>query len=194
MTLSPHDDYLRLLVIWPAVQQYQDLATKHGIDDVFQDNGGKLLQVLLLLGLKIIPGREGNDAVDASGREYELKSVNIELTHGFSTHHHMNPVIIAKYRQVPWVFAVYRDIALQTVYLLEPADLEFYFTKWEQKWHADGGKDINNPKIPIRYVMAQGKMIHGTVPDLSVKRKKVVTNKRKVKTPPDAGGFEPDEV
>ncbi|PWV60082.1 hypothetical protein [Plasticicumulans acidivorans] len=80
MTLSPHDDYQRLLEIWPAVQEYQALATKHGIDDVFQDNGGKLLQVLLLLGLKIIPGREGNDAVDASGREYELKSVNIELT------------------------------------------------------------------------------------------------------------------
>ncbi|MDO5653984.1 MAG: restriction endonuclease [Brachymonas sp.] len=194
MTLTPHDDYQRLIKIWPAVQEYQALATKHGIDDVFQDNGGKLLQVLLLLDLKIIPGREGNDAVDASGREYELKSINIELTHGFSTHHHMNPVIIAKYRQVPWVFAVYRDIALQTVYLLEPTDLEFYFTKWEQKWYTDGGKDINNPKIPIKYVMAHGKMIHGEIPNLSVKRKKTVTNKRKPKTPPDAGGFEPDEV
>lgn len=194
MTLSPHDDYQRLLEIWPAVQEYQALAAKHGIDDVFQDNGGKLLQVLLLLGLKIIPGREGNDAVDASGREYELKSVNIELTHGFSTHHHMNPTIIAKYRKVPWVFAVYRDIALETVYLLEPEDLEFYFTKWEQKWHDDGGKDINNPKIPIKYVMEHGKLVHGTVPDLSIKRKKAVTSKRKPKTPPDAAGFGPDEV
>ena len=192
MTLSPHDDYQRLLEIWPAIQEYQALATKHGIYDVFQDNGGKLLQILLLLGLKIIPGREGNDAVDASGREYELKSINIELTRGFSTHHHMNPTIIAKYRKVPWVFAVYRDIALETVYLLEPEDLEFYFTKWEQKWHDDGGKDINNPKIPIKYVMEHGKLIHGTAPDLSIKRKKAVTNKRKL--PPDAAGFGPDEV
>lgn len=186
MKLTPHDDYQHLLEIWPAVQEYQALATRHGIDDVFQDNGGKLLQILLLLGLKIIPGREGNDAVDASGREYELKSVNIELTQGFSTHHHMNPVIIAKYRQVPWVFAVYRDIALQTVYLLEPADLEAYFTKWEQKWHADGGKDINNPKIPIKYVMTHGQMIHGTTPALSITRKP--------KNPSDAGGVEPDSV
>jgi hypothetical protein len=194
VTLKPHDDYQCLVELWPAVQQYQDLATKHGIDDIFQDNGGKLLQVLLLLGLKILPGREGNDAVDSSGREYELKSVNIELTHGFSTHHHMNPVIIAKYRQVPWVFAVYRDIALQTVYLLEPADLEPYFTKWEQKWHANGGKDINNPKIPIKYVMDHGTMIYGTAPDLSIMRKKGVSNKRKAKAPPDATGFKPDEV
>ena len=192
--LTPHSDYRRLLEIWPAIQQYQNLATKHGIDDIFQDNGGKLLQVLLLLNLKILPGREGNDAVDASGREYELKSVNIELTHGFSTHHHMNPIIIAKYRQVPWVFAVYRDIALQTVYLLEPTDLEFYFAKWEQKWRADGGKDINNPKIPIKYVIEHGKLIHGTAPDLSIKRKKVVHNQRKAKMPQDKIGFDPDRV
>lgn len=53
------------------------------------------MQVLLILNLKIIAGREGNDAVDGLGQEYELKSVNIELTKSFSTHHHMNPVIIA---------------------------------------------------------------------------------------------------
>ena len=29
---------------------------------------------------------------------------------------------------------------------------------------------------------------------MSIKRKKVVTNKRKAKTPPDAAGFEPNEV
>lgn len=167
MNLTPNDDYQRLLEIWPAVMKYQELATKHGIDDIFQDNGGKLLQVLLLLGLKIIPGREGNDAVDAMGREYELKSINIELTKGFSTHHHMNPVIIAKYRQVPWIFAVYRHIALQAVYLLEPKDLEFYFAKWEQKWHADGGKDINNPKIPVVYVLKNGKLLHGQQPAIT---------------------------
>nr|MDQ2696457.1 XRE family transcriptional regulator [Pseudomonadota bacterium] len=136
----------------------------------FQDNGGKLLQVLLLMNLTILPGREGNDAVDAYGREYELKSVNIELTKGFSTHHHMNPSIIKKYRQVPWIFAIYRHIALQAVYLLEPEDLEFFFSKWEEKWHADGGKDINNPKIPVPYVMTRGRLLHGTTPVFQTRR------------------------
>lgn len=171
MKLKPHKDYARLLEIWPALQEYQALATKHGIDDVFQDNGGKLLQVLLLLGLRILPGREGNDAVDSRGREYELKSVNIELTKGFSTHHHMNPTIIAKYRQVPWVFAIYRHISLQAVYLLEPTDLDFYFSKWEEKWRADGEKDINNPKIPVVYVIENGKLIHGEQPVLGTRRR-----------------------
>lgn len=193
MKLKSHADYQQLIDVWPSVQKYQELAKKHGIDDVFQDNGGKLLQVLLLLGLKIIPGREGNDAVDDSGQEYELKSVNIELTHGFSTHHHMNPTIIAKYRQVPWIFAVYRDIELQTVYLLKPADMELYFSLWESKWHADGGKDINNPKVPIKYVMATGTMIYGATPDLTIKRKRIAVRRRKPRTPPDAAGFEPDK-
>lgn len=162
MNWNSHADIERLQILWPQIQAYQDLAAKHGIDDIFQDNGGKLLQVLLMLGLRIVPGREGNDAIDARGQEYELKSVNIELTGGFSTHHHMNPDIIAKYRQVPWVFAVYRNINIQCIYLLPPDRLEFYFSKWEDKWHRDGGKDINNPKIPVAYVAHHGDLIYGT--------------------------------
>ena len=41
--------------LWPAIRRYQELAARHGIDDIFQDNGGKILQVLLLLGLTNIP-------------------------------------------------------------------------------------------------------------------------------------------
>ena len=96
--------------IYPSILKLQQLAEKHGINDIFQDNGGKLLQVLLLTGLEVLPGREGNDAKDAQGNEYELKSVNILLTKSFSTHHHMNPIIIEKYRQVDWIFAVYEGI------------------------------------------------------------------------------------
>jgi hypothetical protein len=99
----------------------------------------------------------------------------------------MNPTIIAKYRQVPWVFALYRHITLQAVYLLIPANLEFYFRKWGEKWHADGRKDINNPKIPVKYVMENGQLVYGQPPDLS-------TGRRVQPTPPDAAGFEPDEA
>jgi hypothetical protein len=169
--LKSHDDFTKLTTLWPAVQEYQKLACDHGIDDIFQDNGGKILQVLLLLDMKIIPGREGNDAVDATGQEFELKSVNIELTKGFSTHHHMNPVIIAKYRKVPWVFAIYRHITLESVYRLEPSDMEHWYKKWEEKWHADGSKDINNPKIPVTYVAERGRLLYGTPPQIASRRR-----------------------
>ena len=66
----------KLNQLFPFVQAYQKLAESHGINDIFQDNGGKLLQVLLITGLEVIAGREGNDAVDKEGKEYELKSVN----------------------------------------------------------------------------------------------------------------------
>lgn len=151
-----HPDFEELQILWPAIVEYQVLATKHGIADIFQDNGGKLLQVLLILNLTILAGREGNDAIDARGQEYELKSVNIELTKSFSTHHHMNPVIIAKYRKVPWVFAIYRHIELQEIYHVTAAQLEPYFSRWEKKWHDSGGRDINNPKIPVTFVMTYG--------------------------------------
>ena len=151
-----HADKKKLDRIWPSIVEYQKLASKHGIDDIFQDNGGKILQVLLITGLRRVMGREGNDAVDDDGQEYELKSVNIALTKSFSTHHHMNPTIIAKYRKVPWIFAVYRGIELLEIYRLEPSDMEPWYRKWEDKWHADGGKDINNPKVPLSYVREHG--------------------------------------
>jgi hypothetical protein len=158
--MTPHPDSARLLELFPAIRRYQDLATKHGINDIFQDNGGKILQVLLLVGLRVLPGREGNDAVDAAGNEYELKSVNIQLTRSFSTHHHMNPTIIAKYRKVDWIFAVYESIELKRIYRMTPANLEPYYRRWETKWHEDGNRDINNPKVPLTFVEENGELLY----------------------------------
>ncbi|MCB9379406.1 MAG: restriction endonuclease [Acidimicrobiaceae bacterium] len=154
---KPTAEELRRLL--PCIREYQKLAETEGIKDIFQDNGGKLLQVLILLGLDNLPDREGNDARDESGREYELKSLNRKLVKGFSTHHHLNPTIIEKYRSVDWIFAVYDDIELVEVYLLTPDQLEPLFKTWETKWHEDGSKDINNPKIPLTFVTAQGRRV-----------------------------------
>lgn len=157
--MKSHPDRVLMEALLPQIRLYQELATKHGIRDIFQDNGGKLLQVLLLTGLKVIPDREGNDAVDENGREYEFKSVNVLLTKSFSTHHHLNPTIIAKYRAVDWIFAVYEGIELKAVYLMLAASLEPYFLKWETQWIETGGRDINNPKIPLKFVIEHGQLI-----------------------------------
>lgn len=162
---KPHPDRARLETLFPHIREYQRLATEHGINDIFQDNGGKLLQLLLVTGLRISPGREGNDAVDAEGNEYELKTVNVLLTSSFSTHHHCNPTIVAKYRKVDWYFAIYRGIELQEIYRMSPDQLETYFSRWEKKWHEDG-KDINNPKIPVSFVRKNGYLVHSAVPEL----------------------------
>ena len=158
--MTPHPDKIILDNLFPYIQRYQELALKHGINDIFQDNGGKILQVLLVTGLEVLSGREGNDAKDADGNEYELKSVNIALTKSFSTHHHINPRIIAKYRQVDWIFAIYNEINLVSIYKLKPHDLECFYIKWSDKWHESGGKDINNPKISVKYVMQHGELLY----------------------------------
>ncbi|MCE3002135.1 MAG: hypothetical protein LW860_05450 [Xanthomonadaceae bacterium] len=167
MAFAPHRDFATLRRLWPAVERYQKLALKHGISDIFQDNGGKQLQLILLLGLVVLPGREGNDARTAGGQELELKTVNLDLQNQFTTHHHLNPTILAKYRQVPWVFGFYRGITLKAVYLLQAEQIEPYFADWEAKWHERGGKDINNPKIPSKFVLAHGELLWGEPPDLT---------------------------
>jgi hypothetical protein len=162
--VKPHKDKTKLDELFPHVKRYQDLAETHGIKDIFQDNGGKLLQVILHLGLTVLPGREGNDARDQDGREYEMKSVNIELQRQITTHHHLNPAILKKYREVDWIIAVYKNIELISIYSMTPQQLEPLFSKWENKWHADGGKDINNPKIPLDFIMKNGTLLFGIEP------------------------------
>lgn len=102
------------LTLHKPVQSQPDVPVKVWLD-IFQDNGGKVLQVLILLGLKILPGREGNDAIDAEGNEYELKTIKRSLNKnaGVTTHHHLNRYILAKYRAVKaWYIAIYEGIEL----------------------------------------------------------------------------------
>ncbi|HUK30150.1 MAG TPA: hypothetical protein VLV89_03490 [Candidatus Acidoferrum sp.] len=180
--MRAHPDWELMQKLFEHIREYQSLANRHGIADIFQDNGGKLLQVILLLGLKVLPGREGNDAVDESGKEYELKSVNTDLTKSFSTHHHINPTIIEKYRKVDWIFAVYCGIELQAIYLVTPNDLASFYDGWTAKWRESGGKDINNPKIPLAFVIEKGKLLYGAPP-----------TPRAVHGPPKEAGKEPPE-
>lgn len=161
--MRPHADVRLLKKLFPAVREYQKLAMKHGIPDIFQDNGGKILQVSLILGLQVLPSREGNDAVDDKKREYELKTVNLLRTDQFTTHHHLNPVIIEKYRKVDWIFATYEAIELKEIFLLKPEAMEYWYAKWSDKWKADGNKDINNPKIPLSYVRKHGQQLYSSV-------------------------------
>ena len=161
--MKAHADAKRLKALFPAVREYQKLAMKHGIPDIFQDNGGKILQVCLVLGLTVLTAREGNDAIDARGNEYELKTVNLLRTDQFTTHHHLNPVIIEKYRKVDWIFATYEAIELKEIFLLKPAAMEFWYKRWGAKWIADGNKDINNPKVPLSYVRKHGTLLYSSV-------------------------------
>ena len=153
-----HRDKEVLDKIFPHLRLLQVLATKHGIPDIFQDNGGKYLQLALVTGLTMLKSREGNDAVDETGRQYEIKTLNVERVTSFTTHHHLNPTIIAKYRKVDWIFAVYRGIELEAVYYMPVQRLKPFFAAWEAKWNSNQ-KDINNPKIPLKFVVEHGHKI-----------------------------------
>lgn len=157
----------KLNELFPYIREYQKLASEAcNIQDIFQDNGGKLLQMLLITGLtNLDESREGNDAIDKNGVEYELKSVNVKLTKSFSTNHHLNHKILSKYRKADWAFAVYEDIELKEIYVMTPEMLEPYFRKWEDVINEELEKDekykgINNPKIPLAFVSANGICIY----------------------------------
>ncbi|MDY7014003.1 MAG: helix-turn-helix domain-containing protein [Cyanobacteriota bacterium] len=153
-------DLKRLRDAVESLKEMQQLAREYGIRDIFQDNGGKTLQLLILLGLRISPGREGNDAIDADGNEYELKTINIagRKNPGITTHHHLNPVILEKYRRVnAWYIGIYEDITLIKIYKLSLFLLEPIFQEWERKLQTR--ESLNNPKIPMK-VVKRGEVVY----------------------------------
>jgi Restriction endonuclease PvuII len=86
--------------------------------------------------------------------------VNIKLTTSFSTHHHLNLIILEKYRKVAaWFFACYEHIEIKHIYKLTPRQLEPLFQKWERQWNTRK-RDINNPKIPLSFVVANGELVY----------------------------------
>lgn len=174
--MNKEEKLKKLNDLFKYIREYQQCAEEwYGINDIFQDNGGKLFQVLLITQLQnITESREGNDARDENGNEYELKSLNINLTKSFSTNHHINRHIIEKYRKVDWIFAVYEGIELIEIYQLKPGNLEVFYRLWEEKLDRDLAEaiknndsqetidriHINNPKIPLKYVRENGILLY----------------------------------
>ena len=152
-----------IINLWKDIEKLANLAKENDIDDIFQDNGAKILQQLVLMDMKNIPGREGNDAIDRFGMEWELKSANVALVSGFSTHHHLNLDILNKYKKVPWSFALYENSSLMEIYVLDPRDMKAMYDKWQNKLLGRNGEKkmshINNPKIPIKFVKEKGRRV-----------------------------------
>lgn len=150
--------------LWENLHDLAELAKGYGIEDIFQDNGAKILQQLIYLNMEVLPGREGNDCVSLSGTEWEMKSINLETSaSGFSTNHHTNRDIIAKYRQVPWTFAIYHGIHLSEIYVMTPQMLEPLYRHWEAKLQMMS--HLNNPKIPVNFVRENGIQVYPIDPN-----------------------------
>lgn len=158
-------------VLWSRLTDLEVLAQEqYEIGDLAQDNNLKLLQTLIYFDFKNQAGREGSDAIDRYGHEWELKTCNALLVTGFSTNHHTNLERIAQFRRERWLFSIYEGINLKEVYAMPPADLEPYFSQWETKVNilAETNTDnpsINNPKIAIKFVRQHGTLVYPVNPD-----------------------------
>jgi hypothetical protein len=118
-----------------------------------------------MLGLKnAAAGRLGDDARDDRGRTYELKTVNLISTRGevkaaypgVTTEHTLRARNVSRYRAThAWVIGVFRGNAPLDVYVLSTQKLEPFFKKWSGAIAAAKNGEINNPKIPFGFVVAE---------------------------------------
>ena len=164
--LKPAGDIQPLIEIGVALQTK---ATDHNIHNVFDDGGYKELMLLTLFELRKLD-REGDDAVDAEGRRYEIKTVARVSSRGskksqlqVTTEHTMTLPNIVRYRQTfLWIVAVFDQARPEAIYEITPDHLEPYFALWETRLRATNERGellidhINNPKIPLNYIAAKG--------------------------------------
>jgi hypothetical protein len=152
----------------------QEVASAHEIHNVFDDNGYKELLLLTLFGLKKLR-REGDDAEDAQGRRYEIKTVarvsaagerktGLEIT----TEHTLTKANLARYRRTfLWIIAVFDQAHPEAIYEVTPAQLERYFSRWEavldrqEAARTPGGAatHLNNRKIPLSFIERVGTQV-----------------------------------
>lgn len=150
-----------LYTSFEGVLAYQKLAEQYGIKDIFQDAGGKMVQILIQLGLDLCPERKGPDAKDRSGNFYEIKTLDINnRSKAFTTNHHLTENTVESYRERKWVFGVYNHIELMELYLVDPEELEQYFETWLSRLEVSGRNHLNNPTIPLKFVRNHGKLAY----------------------------------
>ena len=163
-------------ILWLQLGTLQDIASEFGIDNIFQDNGAEILQQLIYLNMKAVPGREGNDGVDLNGCQWELKSLDIsKRTGGITTNHHLNASIIEKYRTVPWSVSIYDGICLKKIYVIGNEQLQPLFEKWEEQLQKVSS--LNNPKIPLSYIEEHGILIYQEGDDYPIDPMTVIDTK-----------------
>jgi len=160
--LEPHPDYRNVAVMTNASNGYlQAIGSRHGISNITQDNGHRVLLLSLAMNVGVLPGRTGNDLRDSSSWEYELKTCSLESNHPcFTTNHHLNMTIIDKYRKAGFIFALYSRGKLVCAWAVHPDALASHFDKWEKDL-LDGKEHHNNRTIPINHVREVGTLIYG---------------------------------
>lgn len=146
-------------------------ASGHLIHNVFDDGGYKELILLRMFNLRKL-FRVGDDAEDADGRRYEIKTVarvgsagerktRLEVT----TEHTLTKANLERYRRTfLWIVAVFDQAHPEAIYEITPQALEPYFAKWEtaldqqEALRAPGSAAVhlNNRKIPLTFVAKHG--------------------------------------
>lgn len=164
-------------ILWRQLETLQSIAKEFGISNIFQDNGAEILQQLIYLNMKAVPGREGNDGVDINGCEWEMKSLDISKGNaGITTNHHLNHAIIRKYKTVPWSVALYDGIILKKIYIISNQQLQPMFDKWEAE--LETRESLNNPKIPLSFIEKHGILIYSEGDEYPINPMTVIDTKQ----------------
>jgi len=154
-----------------ALKELSKIASEqYGIENIADDGNIKTLQLLIVLGLRAIPSRQGQDAYDSFGNFFQLKTATRIVV---STSHHLSNSILWVYRAANyWVFGIFSkgSYKLEEVYIVLTSRLEPWFAGQEEKLLRENKDFLNDPKIKLSLVREIGlKLDLTTIKDKSTK-------------------------
>lgn len=142
-------------------------AETYGIHNIYKDSNLQQLQQALYLGLAFQPSRQSVDAIDCYGHPWELKSLNIKnKKREFCTSNPMSLSVLGRYASCHFAFSFYEDSELRQIYVMPSSALTPLIHRWSMMIKAGGGRGLNNPKIPVDFVLENGYLAYDSSSDL----------------------------
>lgn len=81
----------------------------------------------------------------------------------------MTQDIVRSYREVDWIFAVYKGIEIVEIFKVEATQMEPMYLKWEAqlatKAETSSEPHLNNPKINLSFVRDCGTIVYSNSQD-----------------------------
>jgi len=158
-------DVDRLNNLMGSLRKLQLLGDEKGVKDVFSSSGMRLLQILIVTGLKGLESRDDYDAVDVGGNKYEIKTLNNKTIRAFPTHSRMSEKVIERYEKVDWIFAIYDGVELREIYCVRKQQMGLFYEKWRARLSNNQDKEKEpkwkavNPRISLSFVRDYGQLI-----------------------------------
>jgi transcriptional regulator with XRE-family HTH domain len=144
-------------------KQIQSIAIQKGIQNIFQHQGGLTLQVVLKMELEKLPEQHDFDVKDNNGNYFHLRCLDKNQSMSFKSFDDLEPHMIPSIQQASWLFAVFEQITLSSIWEVPAEKIQPLFDTWQEQWQHQPNIHLRPPKIGLHFIEEYGNQVYPIV-------------------------------